>query len=268
MMITYQNKAFETQKELFKFLIENKKELTTQKRATIKHTDGLGLLYPIKNVEKELHTSAEDKIKVLAIMNTAYIMDSHDDVHIENCWKKTMENTKNVLHLKEHEKNFSSIIASGKDLKVSTQKFQWADLGFDYEGETEALVFESIIRKERNPYMFEQYKNGYVTSHSVGMSYIKVELAINSDEFEQEKKIWDNHIDKIINKQQAIERGFFWAVYEAKLYEGSAVPLASNPITPTISVEPISTLQKQDKSLETLGKDEIVEQIKKYKFFT
>lgn len=40
-----------------------------------------------------------------------------------------------------------------------------------------------------------------------------------------------------VNPEVAEEKGYFWAVTEAKVIEGSAVPIGSNWITPTLSVE-------------------------------
>ncbi|KKK49589.1 hypothetical protein LCGC14_3133520, partial [marine sediment metagenome] len=42
----------------------------------------------------------------------------------------------------------------------------WSELGFDFEGQTQALVFESTIKKERNEFMFKQYAKGFVKNHS------------------------------------------------------------------------------------------------------
>ena len=41
------------------------------------------------------------------------------------------------------------------------------------------------------------------------------------------------------NVEKANEDGFFYVVLEAKVIEGSAVPLGSNHITPTIGIEAV-----------------------------
>jgi hypothetical protein len=54
---------------------------------------------------------------------------------------------------------------------------------------TEALVFNVEIDKDRNDFMFNQYAKGYVKEHSVGMRYVKLELAVNSDsKYDAEEK--------------------------------------------------------------------------------
>ena len=70
------------------------------------------------------------------------------------------------------------------------------------------------------------------------MRYVKYDLAMNSDNpaDKEEKKTWDKYINSVANKETAFEQGYFWAVTEAKVIEGSAVPMGSNFATPTISV--------------------------------
>ena len=105
--------------------------------------------------------------------------------------------------------------------------------------------------------MFNQYAKGYVKEHSVGMRYIKMDLAINSENEadKEEKIIWDKYINTIANKADAEAQGYFWAVHEAKAIEGSAVVKGSNPATPTINVEAAkSTLQIPEPSNDTQKK--------------
>lgn len=112
----------------------------------------------------------------------------------------------------------------------------WKQLGFSYDGKTEALIFESTIERERNEFMLKQYSKGWVKNHSVGMRYVNIELAINSEAEwnKEEKAIWDEFYPIIANKEVADERGYFWVVKEAKIIEGSAVVMGSNSATPTL----------------------------------
>ena len=68
-------------------------------------------------------------------------------------------------------------------------------------------------------------------------------------------------------KEQAEEQGYFWAVTQAKLIEGSAVVLGSNPITPTLSNkndEPLKDTQqnKDDSRAITINAKEIEDYLK------
>jgi len=47
------------------------------------------------------------------------------------------------MHLQEHKSgSFDKIISSGADLKAYVKDYSWKDLGYDAEGETQALIFE------------------------------------------------------------------------------------------------------------------------------
>ena len=129
---------------------------------------------------------------------------------------------------------FDKIIADGENLKAYTKRFNWSELGYSYPGETEALLFDSVILRKRNPYMLEQYANGWVKNHSVGMYYVKTDFAINDEELPNEYEAWKKYYSMIANPDMADERGYFWYVLEAKCIEGSAVPIGSNTATPTL----------------------------------
>ncbi len=63
------------------------------------------------------------------------------------------------------------------------------------------------------------------------------------------------------NKEEAENQGYFWAVKEAKVLEGSAVPIGSNTATPTLEVknEPLKdTRQDKEPEQSTLTKDDII----------
>ena len=85
--------------------------------------------------------------------------------------------------------------------------------------------------------MFDKYKQGKVKNHSVGMQYVSIKMAINDERYTEEKATWDKYIEMIANKSDAEAQGYFWAVTEAKVIEGSAVIRGSNYATPTQSVE-------------------------------
>lgn len=237
----FPDEVFATKEELFKKLRENKSILIAQKKMQNKFTDAFDFTSVLvkEKISSDKTESEEEmnpnQIKVVSIINTTNIMDSHRDVHIKGLWNKTVKENKNMLLLDQHRATFEGIISD--NVKASLKTYSWKELGLNVEGETEALVFESTIDKERHPYMFEQYSKGRVKNHSVGMRYVKIDLAINSDSKydAEEKEIWDKYIDQIINKEEAESRAYFWVVTEAKAMEGSAVVFGSNPITPTMS---------------------------------
>lgn len=241
----FPDRQFSSKEELFKALRENKTTLIAQKKMITKEADSIVHFVYVDNGKGEtvkagtIDVANVNQIKADLVINTTNLLDSHSDVHIKGLWNKSAKEQKNLLLLQEHKMTFSNIISDNVD--VSVKELKWSDLGYNFKGTTEALKFNTIIDKQRNPFMFEQYSKGYVKEHSVGMRYVKMELALNSDsKFDtEEKEIWDKYLEQIANKEQAEEQGYFWAILEAKIVEGSAVVKGSNFATPTISVEAV-----------------------------
>lgn len=231
-------------KELFKFLIDNEKTLVAQKKFDLKRADGIYFNGSIEN-QKGVATKAngstfgKTELSVTSIINTTYWYDSHGDVHIDGLWKKSLSENKEIYLLQEHKMEFEKIIAYPEDVKAYTKRISWRSLGVDFDGYTEALVFDSTVKLSQNDYMFDRYKEGKVRNHSVGMRYVTMDLAVNDDDYPAYKALWDKYIDKIANRPDVEEAGYFWPITQAKVVEGSAVPMGSNRITPTQSVKDI-----------------------------
>lgn len=243
--------TFKNKKELFKFLVENKGTLIAQKKAEIKHSDGINYYSVLQNTNKA--ASESNNVEVKVVINTTNLMDSHDDVHLPGLWNKSLNDNKNIMHLQEHKMKFDSIISDGDDLRATVKEYTWEELGYSLEGKTQALVFDSVIKENRNKYMAAQYKQGFVKNHSVGMQYVKLIMAINDEDYGAEFEAWEKYYPMIANKERADDLGYFWAVKEAKVIEGSAVPVGSNHITPTLEVKepPEGTPTEPSKGTQT-----------------
>jgi hypothetical protein len=229
-----------TGKSLFDYLVKNEGLIFHTKKNTVKkadevyaapmYVDDKGIL-----VSKEAFQQSEidpNRLKVAPIINTTNWFDSHWDVHIPGLWKKSLSDNKRIgfYLLKSHGREFEDIIA--ESCAGSTKNLTWKELGLDLSGTTEALMFNGIIEKSRNEYMFGQYEKGYVKNHSVGMRYVKMLTCINDDDYPVQKENWDKYIEMVANRNEAENVGFFWAILEAQIVEGSAVVFGSNPITP------------------------------------
>jgi hypothetical protein len=247
-----------TQKEVFAWLKENEDDILYAKKSEFKTMDFQAPsilqtdapLETYKGISKGAEDSDPTEIKVRAIINTTMVRDSHKDVHINGIWNKSLKENTRIKFLQEHKMTFDSVIADKDDLKAFTKKYDWKQLGYDVEGKTEALVFDATIKQSRNPIMFKEYKDGNVDNHSVGMYYVEMKMGFNSKDEDDEayKLIYDKYIDDIANKEEVKKDGFFFAVTQAKVIEGSAVPMGSNPITPTLSTS---------KDTETLTAEQI-----------
>jgi len=251
---------FEDKNQLFKHLKDNKSFYVAQRKSAMKRGDSYCGQLPIVDKSefetKDMAVTSESmptgKIRAKVIINTSNILDSHYDVHIGNIWKKSLSENKYVLHLKLHNRDFEDVISDSPDVTAYVKSLSWKSLGYEYAGNTNALIFDSYISEKRNSEMFTQYREGWVKFHSVGMAYVSLFLCINSEEkyYIEEKTNWDKYRPEVVNGDEADKLGFFWAVTEAKLIEGSAVVLASNPMTPTESVEDINEAGKSTSQIE------------------
>lgn len=228
-------------KDLFDFLIENKSTLIAQKKFEPKRGDGFCFSSSFENnkgrtIKANTPISQDrDSITVSSIINTTYWFDSHKDVHIDGIWKRSLSQPRQLYLLQEHSLSFKGIISD--EVTAYTKKIAWRKFGIEVDGYTEALVFDSVIKKSRNEYMFGEYAQGHVKNHSVGMQYVSMDLAINDEDYPAYHELWNKYIDKIANQDEVKEAGYFWPIFEAKAIEGSAVPIGSNIVTPTQSVK-------------------------------
>jgi hypothetical protein len=230
-----------------KWMAENKALLIAEKQMQIKCADAVSFLDTDTGVASKAKPSMDaSQVSVKLVINTTKILDSHDDVHLDGIWNRSVKNTRNLFLLEEHKMSFKTIISD--NVKATVEDLPWKSVGVKADGTTQALVFNAVIDKDRNEYMFGQYLKGYVKNHSVGMRYVKLDLAINSDDpdLKAEKQIWDKYINQVVNRKDAEELGYFWAVSEAKIIEGSAVPIGSNTATPTLDISDTSNDTPKD----------------------
>lgn len=238
------------------WLIANKQILIAQKKSVMKFADSIvasmnlfvervGTSYKADSIPVDAK-----KIIVESIINTTKLFDSHGDVHIDGLWNKSIKETKQNYLVKEHNFSFDGIVSDA--VKVSTKDISWSDLGFDYAGKTQALVYTSEIDSTDSTGMFDRYKTGKVNQHSVGMRYVKLQLAVDNKRYPEEQKAWKDYYDMIANKSEVDAAGYFWAVTEAKNIEGSAVVKGSNFVTPTTSVTEVKDEPEKSTRAESL----------------
>lgn len=235
-------KSFETEKEFLDYVVDNEQLILNAKKSEIKEADGFGSIGIVQrdfNTEKTQTNENATEVAVKIVINTTNILDSHKDVHIPGLWKKSLkESGSRVLHLQEHVRKFSHVIAKGDDLKAYTETVSWKNLGFNFEGKTEALTFDSLVKRSQNKEMFEEYLKENVTEHSVGMQYVKLVTCINNEDYPVQKENWDKYAPMVVNKDALEKTKVFWAILEAKAIEGSAVLMGSNSFTPTRQTTP------------------------------
>lgn len=274
---------FAKKSELFDWLIANKSMLIAAKKAECKKADGYRFVITYSGGKDATNkdTPGTDigpdavKIRIKPVINTTNILDSHKDVHIPGLWKKSLSELGYTPLCAEHDMSFRGIITddiSDPSMKVFVKTMTWKELGYDVPGETQALMFDCVIDKARNSYMFDQYRQKFVRNHSVGMRYVRLVFCVNDPRYIDEFENWNKYIDAIINKDDAEESGYFWAVLEAKVIEGSAIVKGSNPITGVSSMaevqleEPAAATPHTSAAKSTLDKSELNNIIKNLTF--
>ncbi|MEN8251281.1 MAG: hypothetical protein ABFS32_20280 [Bacteroidota bacterium] len=261
-------KEFSTKEEMFKELVDNKSKIISLKTSVIKNSEGVDYKPELvsKIINNEVYASKIEKEfgnfksgSFYPVINTTNIMDSHKDVHFDGIWDKSIPEQKGkVFYAVNHKLEIGKIIAYPKDVEPFTLTVKWRDLGYDVDGETQALIYkvnEDVLDDYANEDARKTIKAKLPAQNSIRMQYVKMELGINSNspDYKEEKIFYDKHIGKIANREEVAIDGYFFGVSEAKIYkEGSLVLFGSNSVTPVLHAkEPVkSTLDKTDAELE------------------
>jgi hypothetical protein len=269
-------------KELYKFLVDNKSAIIADKKSAIKRCDPVTAppsYYQLKGekAEKTVIGNIPDdatSIFVKVVANAFLWCDITKDVLIPGCAKKTLSDNQGLLpHIHDH--IFEIEAEVGDVRRVYTQNVSLVDLGLNKLGSTEVLIWETDIQKEYNPKIFKRYKEGKIKQHSIGLRYIKIELAINDSDYQKEQDFWNKWAPQVIN-QEAIEDGYFWVVEEIALIENSCVLRGANILTPTLEVsakfdtgdQPASTTElppSSDKKSDTENESHAFDYMKAFK---
>jgi hypothetical protein len=267
------NKSFEDKEQMFKEISLNETLIIDAKKTEIKSIDkGLQIVTNQNEIEKALNNQTEKGLKFDAdyyyfVVNSANILDSHNDMHVDGNWEKSKKEKqgKNYLVL-EHKTEIDNIIAMPKDIEMITAKVPFSLLGKSYEGETYSLIYKVAKDKIVHPKIKEILEKGYDLQASVRMQYVKIEFAFNSNnpEFAKQKTNYDAYYNLIANKEEFKEIEYFSIIKEAKnVMESSLVLFGSNSATGRIDnkTEPVQTTQieiKEEPVVETTQKQKRV----------
>lgn len=219
-------------KQIIREKLQAKELLIKLKKSGIKHTNGLiALPTAIKQdtVKGNLPSDTDEVIYRTIIANTYNWMDSHEDVHLNGCFKKSITENKLQLYLKDHIQSVDKI--AGKVLKAYEMEGLFKQFGYDSYKATQALLKDVAIYRNEDEKFFNQMKNGQINQHSVGMRYIKISLAVDDVTAEEEYKLYTSLLPNIGNYKTVEDQGYFFAIHEAQELETSAVTLGSNSLT-------------------------------------
>lgn len=236
-------KEFTSKAEMFVELKANKETIIGLKKASLKDTDWA----LISVIGKEDASKAEGvnsgEIKmgdyIYPVINTTNYMDSHGDVHIDGIWDVSVKDQKNKLYyIINHELEIGKVIGYPEDVEAMVKGMSWTELGRDYPGSTQALIYKVLLTEKGNKDALQAIMNKVALQNSVRMQYVRMKLCINdqSEYSKEEYANWLQYFPVVANSDVALEYGYFWAVLEAKIYkEGSAVLAGSNDVTPILT---------------------------------
>ena len=232
------DKQFTDKMDLTRFIKKNFDDILRLK--LMEYKNNVNKAVDINKLEANFNPNIEDItgniIEVKALINSTNLIDSHLDLHTFKAWNKSVSDNKTTYVLQEHQNKFTHVMS--RKAANTNEVMNFKDFGFE-DMDFTANISTFQLKREDNPFMFDQYALGKVSNHSVGMLYVmgKIELAYYDEDSEKNMQYFERMKAQAINPDVADEYGFFWVVSEAVKREGSAVVFGSNPITPTLSVK-------------------------------
>ena len=252
----FPDKQFTDKDEAFKYLMANKSLIIESKKAEIYKSYLKGQI--VVNNQDSISKIADltkafkmDPDYYYFVVNSAYILDTHTDMHIKGNWDKTVKEQQGKVYLVfDHELKRSEVIAMKKDVEMFTAEIPFKLLGKNYEGNTYCLIYKVKKDKLVNDQAKDWLDKGYEFEASVRMQYMDVEVAINSKnpDMAKAKSNYDLYYPLIANKDDFEEIDYFWIIKQAKnVMESSLVMFASNSATGQIQedIEPVKSTQEE-----------------------
>jgi hypothetical protein len=237
------DKSFETKEQMFKELMANKEFIIKEKTSNILKSceKGLSVVANQDAIFKALETNKALKLDndyYYFVVNSSNILDSHRDLHVKGNWDKSVKEQQGKVYLVfDHQLKRNEIIAMKEDISMFTAEIPFSLIGKSYDGDTYALIYKVAKNRIVNKDAKEWLNDGYSLEASVRMQYVKIELAVNTNDTDsvKEKETFDKYIDVIANKNEFKDLDYFWVVKEAKnVQESSLVMFGSNSATGTI----------------------------------
>lgn len=254
------NKEFSTKEEMFIDLMANQNKIIELKKAAIKESDSINSFFADKNSSEKSLSFVKDGY-FYPVINTTNFLDSHGDVHFPNIWNKSLKDKVNkIFYVLEHKLSIDNVVAFPNDVNAFVKSITWKELGYNFEGNTQALIYEIAKDRIQISKIKELIDNKAPFENSVRMRYITMALAINTtnSDMSKNKELWDDRIDQIANRDKAEQEGYFWAIDEASIEkEGSLVLFGSNSATPIIYEAGEPTSDKSEPFKDTQTKNEI-----------
>lgn len=248
MIVKELNHNFSNQKEAFEALFKNQDGIIEAKKSSVFKSceKGASSVFSAELIESTKGLTGAKEGFIYPIVSSTNWFDSHKDVHFDGCFNKTIkEQQGKIKYVLDHELKYDSVIAWQKHIRMFKQKVDWSDLGKDYSGDTEALIFEIAKENIRRKDVLEDILNKVESfENSVRMVYFKVKLGLNSDQkqHKENKVYYEKKIGLIKNREEVEKDGYFWGVEELGIYKEASLVVAggSNSATAIYEIEAVS----------------------------
>lgn len=271
----FPDRTFATKEELFKELKDSSEIIMEQKKSLIQKSCDKGISVTCKSLDLLKFTDQlkgiriDDNFYYIAV-NSTRILDSHDDLHMDGIWKKSIKEQqgKNYLVV-DHELAIKSVVVRKEHIEMFTAKIPFSLIGKPYEGDTEVLIYKVAKDKVKDETVKEWLDSGDAIEGSVRMQYVTILLAMDSNAPEDatEKKNYDEYLPMIANKADFEYIYYYFIIKEAKnVKESSLVVFGSNSSTGQITnskTEPSDDTLETKEENEPSGNDTHTEQKKK-----
>tara|TARA_R110000744_G_scaffold4934_5_gene17529 strand:+ start:165 stop:1004 length:840 start_codon:yes stop_codon:yes gene_type:complete len=256
------NKEFVTKEDMIKAVFEKKDEIIAFKKSVVyKSVDKGQVSGGVFNQTTSKGVAVKSGF-FRPVINTTNFLDSHLDNHVKGIFvKSSKEQNGKIRYSLDHSTKIADVIAYPKDVEISVIDTTFKELGYDFDSPTQALVFDIAKTSIENDIALKVINKQLPVQNSVSMQYLKISLAINSEESEyvEEFKAWNKHYPKLANKEYADEIGMMWIVSEAKIVnESSMVTQGSNSATPILYrknepsvIDLIKAIDTQEKAAES-----------------
>lgn len=257
------NKEYVTKEDMFIDLKANLELILDAKKSVIQKSCEKGLSVTCKSVNyidllkfegQTKGIKVDDNFYYIAV-STSRILDSHDDLHIDGMWKKSiLENQGKNYLVADHCLELDKVIVRKAYVEIFTAKIPFSLLGKPYEGNTEALIYKVPKDKIVNKVAKEWLESGDEIEASVRMQYVTILFALDSADPEDatNKKTYDDYINQIANKEDFEYIPYFFVIKEAKnVRESSLVVFGSNHVTGNVT----NNKSQADNSLDEIEEE-------------
>ena len=269
----FKDKEYSTKEELFRDLKDNQELLIDAKKSEIQKSCEKGVSISCKSLDLLKFTDQLKGIKIddnyyYIAVNSTRILDTHDDLHVDGIWKKSVKEIQGKNYLvADHELELMYVLARKEHIEIFTAKVPFSLTGKPYNGDTEVLIYKIPKNQIKNEIAKEWLDSGDSIEASVRMQYVTIILALDSNAPDDatEKKNYDDYIDTIANKDDFDYIPYFFVIKEAKnVKESSLVVFGSNSSTGLVEnkqAEKSLEEQKEEPSNDTQANEKLLKEL-------